>query len=140
MTDVPSRVSELRLVLRVSDVESVSAMLSDDLGLPVVASFGTGDARAVLLEAGRATIEVGNDAHADGIDELEVGRPTRARVRVALEVDATDRLTEALGRRGLEVLGPPATMPWGSRNARLAMTDDLQLTLFEQLEDTERFV
>jgi len=133
-------VSELRLVLRVDDLERLTAVLTEELGLPVTASFGTGGARAVLLQAGRATIEIGNAAHTDDIDDLEIGHATGAQVRLAVEVDATDELAAALGRRGLDVVGAPATMPWGSRNARVALTDDLQLTLFEQVEDEERFV
>ena len=140
MADAVSRVSELRLVLRAEDVDALTDVLTEALGLPVVARFGTGGARAVLLEAGRATIEIGNRAHTDGIDDLEVGHATGSRVRLAVGVDATDELAEALGRRGLDVVGPPATMPWGSRNARVALSDDLQLTLFEQVEDEERFV
>jgi hypothetical protein len=139
MADAASRVSELRLVLRVEDPDALAATLSDELGLTVLATFGTGGARAVLLEAGRATIEVGNAEHADGIDELETGSVTGAPVRLALGVDATDELTATLRTRGLEVVGPPATMPWGSRNARVVLSDDLQLTLFE-LDDEERFV
>jgi hypothetical protein len=73
MPDAASRVSELRLVLRVADADALAATFTDELGLPVLATFGTGDARAVLLDAGRATIEVGNVEHADGIDELEAG-------------------------------------------------------------------
>jgi len=136
-----SRVSELRLVIRVEDVDSLVSLFADDLGLEVLARFGQGDASAVILAAGRATIEVGNAAHGDDIDGLEVGRPVSPQVRLALEVDATDELTRTIGaREGVAVVGPPATMPWGSRNARLEVADGLQLTLFEQLEDEERFV
>ena len=140
MPDAASRVSELRLVLRVADADALAATFTDELGLPVLATFGTGDARAVLLDAGRATIEVGNAEHADGIDELEAGAVTGAPVRVALEVDATDELTGALRRRGLALVGGPSTMPWGSRNARLSLSDDLQLTLFELVDGDEHFV
>jgi hypothetical protein len=135
----PSACPSSALVVRVDDVDALTGVLTEELGLPVLARFGSGGAQAVLLDAGRATIELGNAEHTDGIDELETGAATGAPVRLALEVDATDELAATLGARGLDVVGPPATMPWGSRNARLRLTDDLQLTLFE-LHDEERFV
>lgn len=36
---------------------------------------GDGDARVVILDAGRATLELANSAQVTMIDEVEVGRP-----------------------------------------------------------------
>ena len=135
----PRRVSQLRIVVRVPDVSALAALLQEDLGLDPVARFGTGGAEAVLLEAGTATIEIGNQAHTDQIDQLEVGRPGSPQFRLALEVDDTEAVAESLeSRPGVEVLGRPALMPWGSLNARIALADGVQVTLFEQREE-ERF-
>lgn len=135
------RVSQLRIVVRVPDVGALTAMLREELGLDVVASFGTDGAEAVLLEAGTATIEIGNQAHTDQIDGLEVGRSVSGQFRIALEVDDTERVTSSLGERsGVTVLGPPAVMPWGSLNSRLELADGIQVTLFEQREQEERFL
>ncbi|NUR08922.1 MAG: VOC family protein [Nocardioidaceae bacterium] len=137
----PSRVAQLRLVVRVPDVEALVRLLRDDLGMGELARFGTDGAEAVLLETGAATIEVGNQAHTDQIDGIEVGRPTSPQLRLALEVDDTAGLTAALAERpDVRVLGAPAVTPWGSLNSRLTLADGVQVTLFEERGDEERFV
>lgn len=134
------RVSQLRIVIRVPEVEALLRLLEDELGLEVLARFGEGAADAVLLDAGRATIEIGNRAHTDQIDELEMGRHGSPQFRLALEVDDTDEATASLAARpGVEVLGAPSLMPWHSLNSRLTVADGVQLTLFESLDDDEQF-
>jgi len=134
----PSRVTELRVVVRVPDVPALVAALREDLGLEEVARFGEGDADAVLLEVGGATIEIGNQAHTDGIDEIETGRRGSPQLRLALEVADTAAATEALASRpGVRVLGGPARTPWGSVNARLSLADGVEVTLFESQDGPE---
>ena len=59
-----------------------------------------GDARVVLLDAGRATLELVNEAQAAFIDEIEVGRRVAGPVRVAFEVDDSDGGRGASRRAG----------------------------------------
>ena len=95
----------------------------------------TGDHGAVtILDAGRATLELSDTAHADHIDEVEVGRRVAGHVRVAFEVDDVDSVTRRLDAAGATVLAEPVETPWGSRNARLEAPAGLQLTLFEEAE------
>ena len=94
---------------------------------------GEGDARVVILEAGRATLELANRAQSAMIDQVEVGRRSSPRLRLALEVGDTRAATARLAAAGAEVLGEPVETPWRSLNARLATPGDLQVTLFEEL-------
>jgi len=53
-----SAVRELRLALTVEDYDQAVAFYRDGLGLPVVESFEGPDGGGVVLDAGRATLEL----------------------------------------------------------------------------------
>jgi hypothetical protein len=87
----------------------------------------------VILDAGRATLELTDRPHAAFIDEVEVGRRVAGQVRVAFEVDDSRAATAHLASAGATVLAEPTVTPWNSRNARLDAPGGLQLTLFTEL-------
>jgi len=133
-------VRQLRLVVTAEDYEDAVRFYRDVLGLPEVGAF-TGDHGAVtILDAGRATLELTDPEHAEYIDEVEVGSRVAGHVRVALQVDDADEATRRLADAGATVIAQPTRTPWGSLNARLAAPASLQLTLFEEPPDGERFV
>jgi len=133
-------VRQLRLVVTAEDYEDAVRFYRDVLGLPEVGAF-TGDHGAVtILDAGRATLELTDPEHAEYIDEVEVGSRVAGHVRVALQVDDADEATRRLADAGATVIAQPTRTPWGSLNARLAAPASLQLTLFEEPTDGERFV
>ena len=125
---------ELRLVVTVDDYDAAVAFYRDALGLPERESYTTGDAEVMILEAGRATLEIANRAQAEYIDEVEVGRRVAGKFRVALEVDDSAETTARLTDAGAEVLAEPTRTPWNSLNARLATPGGIQLTLFTELD------
>ncbi|SDZ54645.1 VOC family protein [Herbiconiux ginsengi] len=128
------RVAQLRVVVEAADFDEAVALYRDVLGLPEQAAFeGAGDARVIILEAGRATLEIANPAQVAMIDEVEVGRPVSPRIRLAFEVSDSAAATAALADAGADVIAPPTRTPWNSLNARLHTTADLQITLFEEL-------
>jgi catechol 2,3-dioxygenase-like lactoylglutathione lyase family enzyme len=126
---------QMRLVVEVEDFDAAVAFFRDALGLPEEASFsGDGDERVVILQAGRATLELANPAHHQFVDRVEVGRPVAPRFRIAFEVaDVTARSAEAV-EAGAEIVAPPSETPWRSLNSRLDAPGDLQITLFEELD------
>lgn len=127
-------VTELRLVLTVSDYEAAVAFYRDALGLHEHAAYDAPNGgRVTLLEAGRATIELADAAQADYIDAVEVGRRVAGAVRVAFEVPDAAAATGRLSAAGATALAPPTRTPWNSLNARLIAPDGTQLTLFEEL-------
>ena len=125
---------ELRLVVTVDDYDAAVAFYRDALGLPERESYTTGDAEVMILEAGRATLEIANRAQAEYIDEVEVGRRVAGKFRVALEVDDSARTTARLAEAGAEVVAEPTRTPWNSLNARLETPGGIQLTLFTELD------
>jgi len=129
--DETGPVRELRLVVTAEDYDEAVAFYRDALGLPELAQFQSGEeGRVVILGAGRATIELGNPAHAAWVDEVEVGRRVAGHIRVALAVDDPEGLTVRLAEKGATVLAEPVRTPWGSLNSRLEAPAGLQLTLF----------
>ncbi|MEH0985839.1 VOC family protein [Micromonospora sp. CPCC 205556] len=131
-------VRQLRLVVEAEDYEAAVAFFRDALGLPEQAAFsGEGDARVVILDAGRATLEIANPAQKRMIDEVEVGRQVAPRIRVAFEVDDTPATTDRLVAAGATELAPPTVTPWHSLNSRLDAPAGLQLTLFQELRDLD---
>lgn len=138
MTDDPSTdrpVLQLRLVVEAEDFDQALAFYRDTLGLPEEAAFeGDGDARVVILDAGRATLELANPAQKRMIDDVEVGRQVSPGLRVAFEVPDTGSATSALVDAGATLVAAPVETPWRSLNARLDAPAGLHITLFQELD------
>lgn len=139
MSAAPSdrrQVHELRLVVTTDDYDAAVTFYRDVLGMPVSAEYLSDDqGRVVILEAGAATLEIGDAHHGAYVDEVEVGRQVAGHLRVALRVGDTARMTSVAAEAGAEVVAPPTVTPWGSRNARLEAPAGLQLTLFDDESD-----
>lgn len=123
-------VTELRVALTVADFDGALAFYRDALGLQQIADWSSDTGRVVLLEAGRATLELLDDAQAATVDQIEAGQRVSGTVRLALEVSDSDSIARRLVAAGAEQVAPPVTTPWGDRNARVRAPDGMQLTLF----------
>ncbi len=135
MTSPSPAVHQLRVVVEAEDFEHALTMYRDVLGLTELAAFeGDGDARVVILDAGRATLELANPAQVDMIDEIEVGRRVSPHIRLAFEVDDTAAVTDRLVANGASLIGGPVETPWRSSNSRVDAAAGLQLTLFTELD------
>ena len=121
---------EMRLVLTVDDFDRAVAFFRDRLGLSQLAVWQNDGGHAVLFDAGRATLEIFDEAQAGAIDDIEVGRRVAGQVRVAFRTSDSESVASDLVRAGAEILGGPVTTPWGDRNVRLAGPGGIQLTLF----------
>jgi len=131
----PAPVRQLRLVIQADDFEAAVAFYRDALGLTEEAAFeGDGDARVMILDAGRATLEIANPAQVRMIDGIEAeGRPS-ARMRVAFEVADAQTATDGLVDAGATLIASPRETPWRSLNSRLDAPAGLQVTLFQELD------
>jgi lactoylglutathione lyase len=137
MHELPeSPVRELRLALTVDRYEEAVAFYRDQLGLPELESFEGPGGGGVVLDAGRATLELLSVGQAELVDQVEVGARVAGPVRVALEVADSADLARRLAAGGAEPLADPVVTPWNHRNVRLRAPDGLQLTLFTVLPDT----
>ena len=134
----PPTVKQLRLVVEVEDFDEAVAFYRDELGLKEEFFVESeGEARVMALQAGRATLEIVNPAQRRLIDQLEVGREVSRSIRVAFEVTDANTTTDQLVAAGAELIASPTETPWHSLNSRLEAPAGIQITLFEELEDTE---
>lgn len=128
-----TRVRQLRVVVEAEDYEEAVAFFRDTLGLPEAESYsGPGEAAVVILDAGRATLELANPAQKRMIDEVEVGRQVAPKIRLAFEVGETSAVTDALVAGGARLVAPPTPTPWGSLNSRLDVPAGLHVTIFAE--------
>lgn len=130
MTDARLDVQEFRITLTVDDFDAAVRLYRDALGLPEVADWSSEEGRVLLLDAGRATLELFDERQAAMVDELEVGRRVSGKVRFALHVPDADEAAASLVAGGAIAVADAVDTPWGDRNARVAAPDGMQLTLF----------
>ena len=131
-----SNVTELRVALTAEDFDQAVAFYRDALGLEQIADWSSATGRVVVLEAGRATLELFDNAQAESVDAIEAGRRVSGTVRLALQVGDSAEVAARLVAVGAERVAEPVTTPWGDRNARVKAPDGMQLTLFTPGEAT----
>ena len=123
-------VREFRVVLTVPDFDAAVAFYRDALGLELVADWSSDEGRVILLEAGRATLELFDERQAETVDRIEAGRRVSGTVRLAFEVADSEATASRLVEAGAEEVAAATMTPWGDRNARVRAPDGMQLTLF----------
>jgi lactoylglutathione lyase len=129
-------VLEMGLVVTAPDYEAALVFYRDVLGMPEIGVFSSPGGHVTILDAGRATLELGDPGHAAYVDEVEVGRRVAGHVRVAFQVADAESATDRAVAGGAELIARPIETPWRSLNARLNGPASLQLTLFEELDPT----
>ncbi len=136
-----SPVQGLRVVLTVSDFERAAKFYRDGLGLPVLDQWIEPDSKGILLGAGKATLELFDEAEAADVDQVEVGKRTAGQVRLAFTVAPVEAVVDRLQQRGAGLVGGPVDTPWGHRNVRLqaprGIQDGIQLTLSQVVGEPE---
>jgi catechol 2,3-dioxygenase-like lactoylglutathione lyase family enzyme len=125
-------VTQLRVVLTVDDFDQALRFYRDTLGLEQTADWTSDEGRVVLLEAGRATIELFDEAQAEFVDRIEAGRRVSGPLRLAFEVADSEETARRLVATGAREVSEAVTPPWGGRNARVQAPDGMQLTLFTE--------
>jgi methylmalonyl-CoA/ethylmalonyl-CoA epimerase len=123
-------VTELRVTLTVEDFDQALAFYRDALGLEQVADWSSESGRVVALDAGRATLELFDQAQAESVDAIEAGHRVSGTVRFAIRVADSEDMARRLVAAGAAQVAPPVVTPWGDRNARVQAPDGMQLTLF----------
>ena len=71
----------------------------------------------MILDAGRATLELFDPQQAETLDRIEVGRRVSGVVRFALHVDDPAAAAEELVAAGATLEHEPVRTWWGDRNA-----------------------
>ncbi len=122
---------ELRLALTSEAYDRLVRFYCDGFGMEPAASWSNDGGRAVMLEIGRASIELFDEQQAQAIDRIEAGRRVSGAVRLAFQVSNLDLALERLLAHGALLVHAPVVTPWGDRNARIQDPDGMQITLFE---------
>src|SRR5215813_6435573 len=107
-------VTELRVALTVRDFGEALAFYRDTLGLEQVADWSSETGRVVVLDAGRATLELLDDAQAGTVDAIEAGRRVSGTVRLALEVANSEDMARRLVAAGAAQIAPAVVTPWAT--------------------------
>jgi catechol 2,3-dioxygenase-like lactoylglutathione lyase family enzyme len=123
-------VRELRTVYTVENYARAVRFYRDSLGLSVVKSWDEAQGSGMILDAGRATLELLSLDMAAYIDSVEVGRRLSGPIRFALEVDDSELTAKNLVAEGALKLAQPVLTPWKDRNVRIQTADGMQVTLF----------
>ena len=129
-------VIELRVALTTDSFDRLSAFYRQGLGLEPSQVWPEEQGRALVLDMGRATLEVFDEKQAQTIDKLEVGRPIGGRIRFALQVPDLNAAILRLQAHGASLVHPPVVTPWGDRNARFQDPDGMQITLYQTAAQT----
>jgi catechol 2,3-dioxygenase-like lactoylglutathione lyase family enzyme len=124
------RVTELRVVVTAIDYAAAVHFFRDVLGLREQETYEAEGGHVVILDAGRATLEINDPEYAAYIDRVEVGSRVPGRIRLAFEVPDTRATTSALVDAGADVIAEPTATPWDTLNSRLDGPEHLLLTVF----------
>jgi len=117
-----------RILLHPTDPVASRAFYRDLLGLAVHREFGPAEAPGTVFFLGGGYLEVSGSADAG---QGDAGPPHRARLELWLQVRDVDAEIAALSGRGVEVLRPPRTEPWGLREAWIADPDGTRIVLVQ---------
>jgi uncharacterized glyoxalase superfamily protein PhnB len=126
-----SPILELRVALTTSEYERLVKFYCDGLGIEPAAIWNKDGGQALVLDMGRATLEIFDEAQAQTIDQIEAGKRVSGQIRFALQVPDLKAAMERLLAHGATLVHPPVITPWGDYNVRLQDPDGMQITLFQ---------
>ena len=131
-------VLEMRIAFTTSDFERLVKFYTDGLGLEPAKMWTNDGGHGLIIDMGRATLELFDEAQANMVDKLEVGQRVSGQIRFALQVPDLKAAMERLLAHGATLVHPPVMTPWGDYNVRLQDPDGMQLTLFQPLDQSEQ--
>jgi methylmalonyl-CoA/ethylmalonyl-CoA epimerase len=134
MSNSNQPVLELRVALTTHDYERLVKFYSEGLGIEPAAIWNNEGGKALILDLGKATLELFDERQAEVIDQLEAGRRVSGQIRFALQVPDLNAAVERLLARGATLVHDPVQTPWGDTNVRLQDPDGMQITLFQTPE------
>jgi methylmalonyl-CoA/ethylmalonyl-CoA epimerase len=135
-TEAPP-ILELRVAITTSDYERLVEFYCAGLGIEPAAVWNNDGGKALMLNMGRATLEIFDERQAEVIDRLEAGKRVSGQVRFALHVPDLKAAMERLLANGATLVHPPVLTPWGDHNVRLQDPDGMQITLFQSTGGAE---
>lgn len=129
---------ELRVALTTGDYERLVKFYCNGLGIEPAAIWNNDGGRALILDMGKATLELFDEAQAEAIDQIEAGGRISGQIRFAVQVPDLDAALERMLAHGATPVHPPVLTPWGDYNVRLQDPDGMQITLFQAPDQDEQ--
>jgi len=128
-------VFEMRIAFTTSEYERLVNFYCDGLGIEPAAIWNNGQGQALVLNMGKATLEIFDEEQAETIDQLEAGRRVSGQIRFAFEVPDLKAAMERLISHGATLVHSPVMTSWGDYNVRLQDPDGMQITLYQTTEN-----
>jgi methylmalonyl-CoA/ethylmalonyl-CoA epimerase len=110
---------ELRVALTTNDYERLVKFYCTGLGIEPAQFWDNGQGQALILNMGRATLEIFDETQAQTIDQIEAGQRLSGQIRFAIQVPDLKTAMERLLAHGATLVHPPVITPWGDYNVRL---------------------
>ena len=126
-----NQAKEFRVSLTVQDFEKAVEFYRKVLGLPLAQDWTTPQGRCMVFSVEKTTIEIIDDAQANLIDSVEVGKRVSGQVRFAFQFADVHSAVELAKAEGAQVIHTPTETPWKDVNARLLGPDKMQMTFFQ---------
>lgn len=124
-------VMELRVALTTEAFDRLASFYRTGLGLEPSQVWPEDQGRALVLDLGKATLEVFDERQAQTIDQIEVGHRVSGQIRFALRVPDLNAAMKRLQAHGATLVHPPVSTPWGDQNVRFQDPDGMQITLYQ---------
>lgn len=122
---------ELRVAVTTGDYERLVKFYCDGLGIQPAQIWNNDGGKALILDMGKATLEIFDEKQAEVIDQLEAEKRVSGQIRFALQVPDLKVAMERMLANGGTLVHPPVMTPWGDNNVRLQDPDGMQITLFQ---------
>ncbi|MBB6270549.1 methylmalonyl-CoA/ethylmalonyl-CoA epimerase [Pedobacter cryoconitis] len=124
---------ELRLILTVDNLDEIIDFYRNQVGLKESLSWDAPTGKGIILEAGKASLELIDRKHKNFIDQMEVGNEgISGDVRIALNFGAEmPEKAEQLLQNGAKQIGKLTQAPW-SKIMRVEDPAGMQISLFEK--------
>lgn len=126
-------VMELRVALTTQAFDRLASSYRHGLGLEPFQVWPEDQGRALVLDMGKATLEVFDEKQASTIDQVEAGRRISGQIRFALQVPDLDAAIKRLQAHGATLVHSPIVAPWGDKSVRFQDPDGMQITLYQAL-------
>lgn len=133
-----SNMKELRLILTVDNLDEIIDFYKNHVGLKESLSWDEPTGKGIILEAGKASLELIDRKHKNFIDKMEVGKEgVSGDVRIALNFGAEmPEKAKQLLQNGAKQIGQLSQAPW-SKIMRIEDPAGMQISLFEKSTITD---
>ncbi len=124
----------MRVALTTSDYERLTRFYCQALGIDPANLWNNGQGQAMILELGKATLELFDEVQAETVDQIEAGKRVSGQIRFAFQVPDLNSAVKRLVEYGAVMVHPPVVTPWGDTNVRFMDPDGMQITLFQVMK------